>query len=155
MISLRKKASQCAAAALLLLSLLTATACTSRSRQQFLRRPVDALEKGQIIRLTDAILAAGGSDTVRFGRLHTGEIAVVQLWIANQTKHPILLSDYRRSCGCTMLEFDTQPIRAGEAQCVSLTFDSRGEWGWQLKTVDLIVTGANRPLRLYVEAEIE
>lgn len=79
----------------------------------------------------------------------------MQLWLANRTEHPIVLSDYRRSCGCTTLEFDTQPIRTDEAQSVSLTFDSRGEWGWQLKTIDLLFVGTNRPFRLFVEAEIE
>ena len=153
---LRKKVSPRAASALLLLlSVSAVSGCTSRSGQQSLRKPVDAIETGRIIRLTDRMFEAGGSDTVRFGHLHTGEIAVMQLWLANQTEHPILLSDYRSSCGCTTLEFDNQPIRAGEAQRVSLTFDSRGEWGWQLKTVELFVSGANRPFRLFVEADIE
>ena len=143
------------AAVLLLLPLLTVGACTTRSRQQPLRRPVDALEKGRIIRLTDRTLETGGSDTVRFGHLRSGEIAVVQLWLANQTTQPIILSDYRSSCGCTTLDFDTQPIRPGEAQRLALTFDSRGEWGWQLKSVDLFVAGSNRPFRLFVEADVE
>ena len=155
MMSLRNSVPQRAATALLLLLLLTAVACTSRARQRPLRQPIDTLEKGRIIRLTDPILASGGPDTVRFGHLHSGEIAVLHLWLANQTEHPILLSDYRRSCGCTTLEFDNQPIRPGEAQRLSLTFDSRGEWGWQLKTIDLFVTGSERPLRLIVEAEVD
>lgn len=146
---------QRAATTLLLLSLLTASACTSRSQQQPVRKPIAELEKGRIIRLTDRILEAGGSDTVRFGHLHSGEIAVMRLWLANRTEHPLVLSDYRRSCGCTTLEFDTQPILADEAQPVSFTFDSRGEWGWQLKTIDLLFIGTNRPFRLFVEAEIE
>ena len=32
--------------------------------------------KGRIISLTDSILTTGGTDTVRFGRLGSGEIAV-------------------------------------------------------------------------------
>jgi len=38
---------------------------------------------------------------------------------------------------------------------VTLTFDSRGEWGWQLKTLDISLAGAQQPLRLLVEAEIK
>ena len=33
--------------------------------------------KGRIISLTDSILTTGGTDTVRFGRLGSGEIAVL------------------------------------------------------------------------------
>ncbi|EKC75778.1 hypothetical protein LEA_05027, partial [human gut metagenome] len=37
---------------------------------------------------------------------------------------------------------------------VEMTFDSRGEYGWQLKTVDLQIAGAAKPLRLFVEADV-
>ncbi|MDE5852028.1 MAG: DUF1573 domain-containing protein, partial [Alistipes sp.] len=57
--------------------------------------------------------------------------------------------------GCTTLEFDNQPIRPNEAQSVTLTFDSRGEQGWQLKTLDLLPAGAERPFRLFVEADVD
>ncbi|MEI3553307.1 MAG: DUF1573 domain-containing protein [Alistipes senegalensis] len=42
------------------------------------------------------------------------------------------VASYRRSCGCTSLEFNPQPIAPGDARQVTLTFDSRGEWGWQV-----------------------
>ncbi|MCM1302116.1 MAG: DUF1573 domain-containing protein [Alistipes senegalensis] len=130
-------------------------ACTSRTTQSPIRKPLTKIEKGRIIRLTGRTMETGGSDTVRFGHLHSGEIAVLQLWIANCTARPLVLADYRRSCGCTTLEFDNQPVRPGEAQSVSLTFDSRGERGWQLKTLDLLPAGTERPFRLFVEADVE
>ena len=98
--------------------------------------------KGRIISLTDSILTTGGTDTVRFGRLGSGEIAVA-------------VASYRRSCGCTTLEFDAQPIAPGDARQVTLTFDSRGERGWQLKALDITLAGGQRPLRLFVEADIK
>ena len=111
--------------------------------------------KGRIISLTDSILTTGGTDTVRFGRLHSGEIAQLRLWLANETSGPVVIAKYGRSCGCTTLEYDNQPINAGDAQQVKLTFDARGEWGWQLKTLDVSFAGARSPLRLFIEAEVE
>lgn len=111
--------------------------------------------KGSIIALTDSILSAGGSDTVRFGRLHSGEIAVKQLWIENRAARPTAVVSYDTDCGCTSLEFDAQPIRSGQAQRVALTFDSRGQHGWQLKILDITLAEASLPLRLFVEAEVE
>lgn len=111
--------------------------------------------KGQIITLTDTIFDTGGTDTVRFGRLHSGEIARLRLWLANETAKPVVIAKYDRNCGCTTLEYDNQPINAGDAQQVTLTFDARGEWGWQLKTLDVSFAGARRPLRLFIEAEVE
>ncbi|MFQ8594944.1 MAG: DUF1573 domain-containing protein [Alistipes onderdonkii] len=65
------------------------------------------------------------------------------------------MTRYDRSCGCTTLGYDTQPITPGDAQQVSLTFDAGGEWGWQLKTLDITFAGGRKPLRLFIEAEVE
>ena len=118
-------------------------------------RPQATERKGRIIALTDSMLVAGGTDTVRFGRLGSGEIAQLRLWLANDASRPVAVASYRRSCGCTTLEFDSQPIAPGDARQVTLTFDSRGEWGWQLKTLDISLAGAQQPLRLFVEADVK
>ena len=80
---------------------------------------------------------------------------MLRLWLANDASRPVAVASYRRSCGCTTLEYDNQPINAGDAQQVTLTFDARGEWGWQLKTLDVSFAGARSPLRLFIEAEVE
>ena len=132
-----------------LLLLLTAALAACGARQ------VKTERKGRIITLTDTILDTGGTDTVRFGRLGSGEIAVLRLWLANDASRPVAVASYRRSCGCTTLEFDAQPIAPGDARQVTLTFDSRGERGWQLKALDITLAGGQRPLRLLVEADIK
>ncbi|WP_418983419.1 DUF1573 domain-containing protein [Alistipes sp.] len=126
--------------------LLTLTACGGQP---------SAARKGRIIALTDEMLGAGGTDTVRFGHMRSGEIAVLRLWLENRASTPLVIVSCDRSCGCTTLEYDAQPITPGGAQQVTLTFDSRGERGWQLKTLDLRLSGASRPLRLFVEADVE
>ncbi len=147
------------AGALLLLLLLLAAALWSRhapeSAEPVVRRAVGAIGKGQIVLLTDATDGTQRQDTVRFGRLHAGETALRRLWIANGCSRPIALTDCIRSCGCTTIEFDRQPIAPGEAQPVTLYFDSRGEQGWQLKTLDLQAAGCSAGLRLWIEAEVE
>ena len=135
---------------LLLALAVTTAACGTRQA-----RTGETGRKGRIITLTDTILDTGGTDTVRFGRLHSGEIAQLRLWLANETSGPVVIAKYGRSCGCTTLEYDNQPINAGDAQQVSLTFDAGGEWGWQLKTLDVSFAGARSPLRLFIEAEVE
>lgn len=122
--------------------------CTNRPRPA-------ASYKGPVIALTDSILRSGGSDTVRFGRLRSGEIAVQRLRIENRTDRPMVIVSYGTSCGCSRLEFDNHPIMPGDSQYAELTFDSRGEFGWQLKRLDITLAGTSRPLRIFVEAEIE
>ncbi len=109
----------------------------------------------RIITCTDEKIASGIPDTVRFGRLHSGEIALLQLQLANQTPRPVVITSYNRSCGCTTLEYDSQPVMPNEAAPLTLYFNSRGEWGWQLKTLDILLAGYSKPLRLFIEAEVE
>ena len=126
---------------LLLALAVTTAACGTRQA-----RTGETGRKGRII---------GGTDTVRFGRMHSGEVAVLRLWIENRASKPVAITRYDRSCGCTTLGYDTQPITPGDAQQVSLTFDAGGERGWQLKTLDITFAGGRKPLRLFIEAEVE
>lgn len=114
-----------------------------------------APHKGLIIVLTDSTLVHGGTDTIRFGRLGSGEIAVLRFRIENATAKPVVLISTQRSCGCISLSHDAQPIAPAQSRTLEMTFDSRGEFGWQLKRMDLFFAGATRPLRLFVEADIE
>ena len=139
----------------LLSGLLLLPACISRPSQTEADRPVAAVENDRLFRITEQWLAAGSSDTVRFGRMHSGEIAVLPLWLANETGRPIVPADFRTSCGCATLEYENLPIAPGQARKMMLTFDSRGEWGWQFKRIDLPLAGTEQTLRIFVEAEVE
>lgn len=135
-----------------LLALLTLpTACGGRAP-----RPAEATApKGRTIAITDSTIRHGGTDTVRFGHLGSGEIAVQRLRIENKTQKPVVILSVRRSCGCTSLDIDRQPLAPGESRKMEITFDSRGEYGWQLKNLDLVLAGAPKPLRLLIEADVD
>lgn len=110
---------------------------------------------GRIIPVDDRTLAAGGSDTVRFGHLHEGETAVLRLRLRNDTRRPLLVLGHERSCGCTLLEYENRPIPPDSTLPLTLRFDARGTYGWQLKLVTIRFSGAAEPLRLLVEADVD
>ena len=83
--------------------------------------------KGRSIVLDGPFFNEGATDTIRFGRLGSGEIAVLRFWIENAAEQPAAITSYSRSCGCTSLTFSKEPIAPGEARQVEMTFDSRGE----------------------------
>lgn len=118
-------------------------------------QPKEATPYGQKIILTDSIARLGGSDTIRFGRMHEGEIAEKPLQLVNESSTPIVIRRVERTCGCTTLEHENQPLMPGEKRQMMLRFDARGEWGWQLKLLRLYLNESSEPLRLYVEADIE
>ncbi|MDE5637701.1 MAG: DUF1573 domain-containing protein [Alistipes sp.] len=124
-----------------------AVACTER-------RTAGA-PSGQLIVLTDATLASGGTDTVRFGRLHQGETALRQLSLRNDGTEPTIVVGHETTCGCVALEYERRPVKPGESLPVRMTFDSRGEYGWQMKLLTLRLGAKALPLKIYVEAEVE
>lgn len=118
------------------------------------RNSVPPKPKGRVFVLTDSLLAAGGRDTLRLGRLRSGEIAVSRLWFENRSSRPLIVASYERTCGCTSLEFGAEPFVPGDFRAVTLTFDSRGEWGWQFKPIDIRFAPFGS-FRLFVEADVE
>lgn len=127
----------------------TASACSSRSASA-----TDGHAHGRTITLTDEALREGVCDTIRFGRLYTGETAAEQFTIVNATAQPVAILRTESSCTCSKVDCERRPIPAGgslEAEC---TFDSRGAYGWQLKVVRLTVSGAEQPIKIFVEAEV-
>lgn len=118
-------------------------------------KPKEATLYGQKICLKDTMLTLGGSDTVRFGRMHEGEIAEKPLQLVNESSKPMVIRQVERTCGCTTLEFENEPLMPGESRQMTLRFDARGEWGWQLKLLRLYLNESEEPLRLFVEADIE
>ncbi len=117
--------------------------------------PTAVEHRGRVVALTDSLLEFGGRDTVRLGKLYSGEIAVSRLWIANRASRAVVLVSSERSCGCVDFAFDAAPLLSGETRELSLTFDSRGLRGWQFKNLDLHFSDSSRPLRLFVDVEVE
>lgn len=110
---------------------------------------------GQLIVLSDSVLRTGGTDTVRFGHLHSGETAVKGLRLHNETAQPLAILSVERTCGCTELDVDFQPLLPGTERAATLAFDSRGLRGWQFKLLEIRFAQAAAPFRLYVEADVE
>lgn len=136
----------------LALALLAALAGCGTSPR---KKADDTAPRGRIIEISDRTLAEGGTDTIRFGRLHSGEIAVMRFHLLNASSRPTAVVAGERSCGCTTLEAEARPIAPGQSRECSLTFDSRGEYGWQLKLIDVTLAGGRKPLRLFIEADVE
>lgn len=118
--------------------------------------PSDAKTDGvQRIEITESLLRNGGADTLRFGRLHSGETAVKSFILHNATSAPVVIIRSDKSCNCASMEFTRRPVMAGDETAVVCTFDTRGEYGWQFKLIKLWLSGAEEPLRIFIEAEVE
>ena len=109
----------------------------------------------QVITVTEEMLREGGSDTVRFGNLASGEVAVKRLTLKNATATPIVIVNHDTGCDCTSLDYDHKPIMADGETELTCTYNSTGTHGWQFKLVKVYLSGADTPLRIFVEADVK
>ena len=135
---------------LLLLALLFAACGSSPKAPAESQEPI-----GKVVVITDSLLLHGGSDTLRLGTLHSGEQARVVLNLCNQTPRPMVLLGEELTCGCIRLGYENKPVATSEFMPLTVDFDSRGLYGWQLKLFSLHLHGAKAPLKIYVEAALE
>ena len=113
--------------------------------------PVNA----RIITVDNSFDERGKSDTLQFGRMHSGEIIAKTLRIKNNSDNAILITHHQVSCGCLKVKYDRKPIAAGESSDVSIEFDSRTMYGLQLKNLIFFLAKKERPIKIFIEAEVE
>jgi hypothetical protein len=58
--------------------------------------------------------------------------------ITNTGSNPLLLSEAKGSCGCTVPDYPRDPIQPGESREIFVTFDPAGKEGAQNKTVTIM-----------------
>jgi hypothetical protein len=75
--------------------------------------------------------------------------------VYNNTHTPIVITRTETTCGCTDVDYPSQPITVGDTARVEVRFDSQGFYGWQFKRVRLYTSADVSPLTIYVEAEVE
>lgn len=105
--------------------------------------------------ITDSLLSYGGADTMRLGRMGSGEQLSTSLSLRNESRNPMVVLGCELTCGCIALRYDNKPVMPGNSMKIEVDFDSRGLYGWQMKLFRLRLHGTNSPLEIYVEAEVE
>ena len=75
--------------------------------------------------------------------------------IRNIAAKPFVITRTETTCGCTDIDYPTQPIGVRDTARIEVRFDSQGFYGWQFKRVRLYTSADVSPLTIYVEAEVE
>lgn len=89
-----------------------------------------------------------------FGSMHEGETVTYSFAFKNNGKNPLVISNAVGSCGCTVADYDRDPIPPGTNGVMKVLFNSTGKTGHQEKSVE-ITTNAKRGTHvLYITAEV-
>lgn len=85
-----------------------------------------------------------------FGKVNQGQPVTFDFVFTNTGKQPLLLSEPKSSCGCTVPSYPQQPIMPGQKQKISITFDAEktGEFS---KQVNVFSNAENSPVVIVVK----
>lgn len=72
-----------------------------------------------------------------FGQLVDGEKVSYSFKFTNTGDAPLIISNAKGSCGCTVPNWSRNPIAPGESGSIDVTFDSSGRSGKQNKAITL------------------
>ena len=70
-----------------------------------------------------------------FGTLLQGEVVTYSYHFTNTGNAPLLISNVKTSCGCTIGDFPREPIAPGKDGNIKATYDSKGHHGFQTRTL--------------------
>ncbi|MBI1228436.1 MAG: DUF1573 domain-containing protein [Bacteroidetes bacterium] len=90
-----------------------------------------------------------------FGTVNAGDKVQHVFRFTNTGDEPLLLTNARGSCGCTVPSWPKDPIETGESGAIVVEFDSKGKSGAQVKQVT--ITANTDPVQsiLYIKGEVK
>lgn len=89
-----------------------------------------------------------------FGTIKEGEKVTTEFIIKNTGDADLVIVNAQGSCGCTVPEFNKEPIKPGETTPIKVTFDSTGKPGQQEKTVTITSNTANGKETCKIKANV-
>ena len=88
-----------------------------------------------------------------FGQLVDGEKVSYSFIFTNSGDSPLIISNAKGSCGCTVPNWSKDPIAPGESGSIDVTFNSTGRSGKQNKAITL--TANTNPSRKVINITSE
>ena len=89
-----------------------------------------------------------------FGTIKDGDVVEHVFSFVNTGEAPLIISDAKATCGCTVPEKPTEPIPVGGTGEIKVRFNSKGKPGIQNKTVTLTANTWPTTHRLRIKANV-
>jgi hypothetical protein len=89
-----------------------------------------------------------------FGKIKQNDPASVTFTVTNSGTTPLIITQAKSSCGCTVAEYTKEPIKPNETGVVKATYNS-ARAGTFRKTVTIYYDGITEPDILAIQGEVE
>jgi hypothetical protein len=89
-----------------------------------------------------------------FGRVYEGEQVGWYFKFRNTGTKNLIITNAYASCGCTVPDYNKDPVHPGGEGVIKVVFDSKDRTGIQSKTVTVESNAQNKIITLKIKAEI-
>ncbi|WP_116105677.1 DUF1573 domain-containing protein [Lewinella sp. IMCC34191] len=90
----------------------------------------------------------------RFGEVEEGAIIRHTFEFTNTGSAPLLITDARSTCGCTVPSYPDKPVAPGETGSVEVVFNTTHKYGRQRKPVTLTANTYPSMTTIYVDGTV-
>lgn len=90
-----------------------------------------------------------------FGSIKQGDKVSYDFTFINTGKEPLVITDAKGSCGCTVPSYPKEPIAKGGKGTIHIEFNSTGKQGNQTKTVTISSNAKSGQKILYIKGNVE
>jgi len=84
----------------------------------------------------------------KFGTVDEGEVVAHTFKFTNTGSNPLIISNAKGSCGCTVPQWPREPIPVGESSSITVEFNSKGKKGPRNQKVT--ITANTDPVQSFV-----
>lgn len=75
---------------------------------------------------------------LRFGFVHEGDTVKLTYHFENAGSAPLLISEIKVTCGCTVADFPKTPLLPGQKGVILVRFDTHDKYDRQDRTIEVI-----------------
>ncbi len=89
-----------------------------------------------------------------FGTIKQGDDGTFNFAFTNTGVEPLVLSNVRSSCGCTIPQWPREPINAGESSEIKVNYDTRRIGNFS-KSISVYSNANEEPIVLHIRGTVE
>ncbi|MNJ92980.1 hypothetical protein D3C87_106570 [compost metagenome] len=120
----------------------TLAACQSKTNDEGKSATDSLSNETPVIAEADAPKVQVEKAIYEFGEIKQGEKVSYEFKFKNVGKTPLIITNASATCGCTVPEYPSAPVKPGEEGVIKVVFDSAGKLGLQDKVVT-VTSNAN------------
>ncbi len=99
-------------------------------------------------------LISWSTEIYEFGSIEQNVPATAEFVLTNEGKQPLIITDVKKTCGCTVPAYNDEPIMPGESSTIKATYNAK-KAGPFTKTVKVYTTLSDQPILLKLKGNVE